>query len=45
MRLTGEQKAALKEEILAAYHAEDELKILLSEKMDLTRMGLNGERL
>jgi glutaredoxin-related protein len=34
MRLTGQQKEILKEGILEAY-AEDELKILLSEKMDL----------
>jgi hypothetical protein len=35
MRLTGQQKEILKEGILGAYPAEDELKILLSEKMDL----------
>jgi tetratricopeptide (TPR) repeat protein len=35
MILTGQQKEILKEGILGAYPNEDELKILLSEKMDL----------
>ena len=35
MILTGQQKEILKEGILGAYPTEDELKILLSEKMNL----------
>jgi hypothetical protein len=35
MILTGQQKRILKEGILGAYPNEDELKILLSERMDL----------
>ena len=35
MLLTGQQKRILKEGILGAYPNEDELKILLSERMDL----------
>ena len=35
MLLTGQQKEILKEGILGAYPTEDELKILLSEKMNL----------
>jgi hypothetical protein len=35
MILTGQQREILKEGILGAYPTEDELKILLSEKMDL----------
>jgi hypothetical protein len=36
MILTGQQKEILKEGILGAYPNEDELSILLSEKMDLS---------
>jgi len=35
MLLTGKQREILKEGILGAYPTEDELSILLSEKMDL----------
>ena len=35
MRLTGQQKKILKEGILGAYPNQDELEVLLSEKMDL----------
>ena len=35
MRLTGQQKEKLREGILGAYPNQDELRVLLSEKMDL----------
>ena len=41
MELIGQQRAILREGILGAYPTEDELKIILLEKMDLNLEEFN----
>jgi hypothetical protein len=41
MKLNGQQRTILREGILRAYPTEDELKIILLEKMDLNLEEFN----
>jgi hypothetical protein len=45
MRLNGRQREILRVGILGAYPTEDELEIILLEKMDLNLKALIGEKL